>query len=399
MRPLRGAWTCLLLSLIGIGLSSYLAYLHLGLLRGELLGGAVCGSGAFNCHAVTAGAWGSFLGMPLALWGVLGYIVVLALSLLALQSPDWAARAMTALSLLAAGFVAIDALLLTVMAVVIRHYCLFCLLTYAVNIALLLVSARALGCPWPQAVRQAGSALGSLMPSPARPPVGLFWGLVIVGAFGTVAVHAAATFSSRGAMGTIRMQFRELIARQPGISLSVIGDPMIGRPDAKLQIIEFSDFLCPACHRAAKLNTILLANHRRDAAFVFKHFPLDTSCNSTVSRMVHPGACQIAAATECAHLQGKFWPFNDLIMAKGHLYKPADIDGDAARLGLDMPRFRACLSSGEGVEAVKRDIAEAAKAGVSSTPTYLVNGIPLPPVGLLPDMFEEFIAAMREAGR
>lgn len=381
-----------------MGLSCYLAYLHLGLLRGELLGGPACGSGTFNCYAVTAGTWGSFLGMPLALWGILGYLVVFALSLLGLQSAEWAGHAMAVLFLLAGLLVGIDVLLLTVMAAVIRHYCLFCLLTYAVNIALLFVSARALGRPWSQAMRQMGQALGSLIPSATRPAAWLFWGLLVLGAFGTVGVHAATTFVSRGPMGSVRTQIREFIARQPRISLYVVGDPMIGQPNAKLQIVEFSDFLCPACHRAAQLNTILLANHRQDAAFVFKNFPLDTSCNNKVSRMVHPGACQVAAAAECAHLQGKFWPFHDLILARGHSYKPSDIDGDATRLGLDRQRFQACLASGEGMEAVKRDIAEAGKVGVSSTPTYLVNGIPMPPGGMIPDMFEEFIAALRQSG-
>ena len=69
-----------MLSLIGIGVAGYLFFLHLGLLRGELLGGAVCGTGAFNCHAVTAGPWGSFLGVPLSLWGILGYLTIFALS-------------------------------------------------------------------------------------------------------------------------------------------------------------------------------------------------------------------------------------------------------------------------------------------------------------------------------
>ena len=124
MRAARGpvVW-CLLLSLIGVGLASYLAFLHFGLLRGELLGGAVCGaSGAFNCHAVTAGAWGSFLGMPLALWGLFGYLAVFSLSLFGLQSPENSPHALALTFLLALAFVAIDAALLAVMALVIRFY-------------------------------------------------------------------------------------------------------------------------------------------------------------------------------------------------------------------------------------------------------------------------------------
>ena len=83
----RALIVCLLFSLIGIGLSGYLSFLHLGVLRGELLGGAACSSsGLFNCHAVTAGAWGSLFGIPLSIWGITGYLSVLSIALLGRQS-------------------------------------------------------------------------------------------------------------------------------------------------------------------------------------------------------------------------------------------------------------------------------------------------------------------------
>ena len=82
---------------------------------------------------------------------------------------------------------------------------------------------------------------------------------------------------------------------------------------------------------------------------------------------------------------------------KGHDYNVQQLDQDAQRLGLDVPRFRACLESGEGLEAVKRDIAEGAKVGVASTPTYVLNGVPVAG-GLNPTGFEDFIAVLREKG-
>ncbi len=395
MRPGRGAWGVLLLSLIGAGLSGYLFVLHIGLLRGELLGGAACSSGVFNCHAVTSGTWGSFLGMPLALWGLLGYLTVLALALLAQQSAEWASHALTLVVLLAVAFVGIDAVLLGVMAFVLRFYCLFCLLSYAVNLALLVVSARSLGRPWPEALRQAGKALGALMPSRARPVAWLFWGMMVVAVAGTVGLEAATLFVSQGSSATMRTQLREFISKQHPAHVDVSGDPMIGSPQAPLQIVEFSDFLCPACQRASKLNTIILASHRHDAAFIFKHYPLDMSCNNAIQRSVHAGACTVAAASECAHQQGKFWPFHDLVFEHGHDYQVAGIEEDVRRLGVDVAAFRACMESGQGMEAVKRDIAEGVKQGVSSTPTYLINGIPVTG-GMVPSVFEEFVAALRD---
>ena len=396
MQAQRGASWCFLLSVIGIGLAGYLAFLHLGLMRGELLGGAVCsGAGPLNCHAVTAGSWGSLLGMPLAFWGMLGYLAIAALALVAWQSPEWAERMLPLIFTLSLLFVAADVALFCVMALVIRFYCLFCLFTYAVNLLLLVASAYALPKPWPQTLGQVGSSLGALIPSPQRPVTALFWGVLLVGALGVVGAHTATRFVSQGAFGSLRKQLREFISKQPRVSISIVGDPSIGPSNASVQIIEFSDLLCPACQRASQLNKIILANHRRDLLFVFKHFPLDPTCNDKVQRMVHPGACQVAAASECAHLQGRFWPYHDLVFEAGHMYNIATIDADITRLGLDLPRFRACMDSGEGLTAVKSDIAEAGKIGVLSTPTYVINGLPVAG-GLNPSMFDDFVAVLKE---
>ena len=220
MRAQRGAMWCLLLGLLGIGLASYLVFLHLGLMRGELLGGAVCGgSGTFNCHVVTASDWSSFLGMPLALWGILGYVTVFALSLLGLQSPEWAAHALTLTFALAVLFIGIDLALLAVMAFVIRFYCLLCLLSYAINLTLLVISGRSLERPWPHAMGQLGASLAALVPSSRRPATGLFWGVMLMGMLGSVGVSASTTFVSRGSLGSVRKQIRDARFEAPSAEL------------------------------------------------------------------------------------------------------------------------------------------------------------------------------------
>src|SRR3989338_2729048 len=99
MRPSRSAKWCLVLSLAGIGVAGYLGFLHLALLRGELIGGAACSAaGTFwNCHAVTASPIGMFLGLPLAFLGVVGYLATFTLALIAWQFPESTTHALTGL--------------------------------------------------------------------------------------------------------------------------------------------------------------------------------------------------------------------------------------------------------------------------------------------------------------
>ncbi|MBI2104347.1 MAG: thioredoxin domain-containing protein [Candidatus Omnitrophica bacterium] len=397
MQPSRGAAWYLGLSLIGLGLSGYLVFVHLGLMRGELLGGTACSAAgsAFNCHAVASGPWSAVLGMPLALWGVLGYLTAFALALWARQPGEAAAHGATLLFLLAALFVAIDIALFTVMAVVIRVYCLFCLLTYAVNAGLLVVSARSLPFPWPRAFARAGASLGWLLPSARRTGTEFFWGLLLVSVLGVTAFHLGTTYAAHGSLAGSRKQIQDFIAHQPRVRVETAGDPSVGPAGAPLELAEFSDFFCPSCQRAFQMNAIVLATHRRDLRFIFKHYPLDTACNGKISRMVHPGACRVAAASECAHLQGKFWPFHDVVFAEGHRYNLNRLESDVRRLGMDPTAFEACMASGQGMEAVKRDIEEAAKLNVQSTPTYVLNGIVITG-GFTPSVFEEFVSVLKE---
>lgn len=399
MRPLRGTLACLFLSVIGVGLCVYLTFLHLALLRGELVGGAACGAAGtiFNCHAVTASPLGSLLGVPLSLWGLLGYLATLTLAFIAWQFSDWSEHALTCLLLFSLTFVVMDVGLLIAMVTQIHYLCPLCLASYLLNVGLVGFAKHALAQSWSSIFKRMPITVRAWLPAPGVAVVWVFWGVLMTGTMGVMAVHAAATYLIQGAPGALRKQMVQFVTQQHRVSVDISQDPMQGVSNGAIQVVEFSDFLCPSCQRAFQLNPIILASHRKEMTFVFKHFPLDMTCNRTVQRVVHPNACQIAAASECAHEQGKFWEFHDLIFQKGSPYKVTDLETDAAKVKLNMETFRACLQSGRGLEAVKRDIEEAARLGVTSTPTYIINGLPI--LGMVtPTTFEELLHALRQSG-
>jgi len=396
MRTRRGGGICVLLSVIGVGLCLYLGFLHIALLRGELFGGSVCGStgGLLNCHAVTSGRWGSFAGLPLWVWGLIGYLAFLNLALLAWLFPDWATHALTLLTSLAVACVGIDLLLLTAMVTQVRLLCLFCLLTYLVNVLLLLTGKWALASPWSRIAGGFGAALRAFVPSTRRPLTWLFWGTLVTGAGGSVALHAATTYVGIGTPGMLKNQIAQFVGKEARTPPDISGDPSLGPLDAPVQVVEFSDFLCPACQKASKFNHVVLPNHRRDVRFVFKHFPLDTACNDAINRMVHSGACVIAAASECVQQQGKFWAFHDLVFERGHDYDQGRLRADVQQLGVNMEPFDRCVASGEGMEAVRKDITEGKRLNVGSTPTFFINGLRMPGI-MAPAVFEELVGLLK----
>ncbi len=130
-----------------------------------------------------------------------------------------------------------------------------------------------------------------------------------------------------------------------------------------ITIVEFADFQCPYCRESQRVLKQVLKAYARDTRLVFKHLPLD----------VHSQAFNAARAAYCAGKQDRFWEYQDELFAISSLEASA-LQESARALKLDLPKFDACLTSEDSRDAVTRDKREAARLGINSTPTFLVNG-------------------------
>ena len=130
----------------------------------------------------------------------------------------------------------------------------------------------------------------------------------------------------------------------------------------------------PYCAKAAKYLKLAESGNHDTARFIFRHYPLDASCNRGVSSKIHPGACLLAEGSVCAHEQNRFWQYHDIAFeTKGSISQPVVMD-IASNIGLDLSAFKSCLDAGRGLRVVKEDIDAAIRAGVNSTPTLFING-------------------------
>jgi protein-disulfide isomerase len=148
------------------------------------------------------------------------------------------------------------------------------------------------------------------------------------------------------------------------VSIPTSGAPVIGPADARITLVEFSDFQCPYCVKAIHQLEAVMKAYPKQVKLIFKQFPLDS----------HPQASISAAAALAAHQQGKFWPMHDALFANRTRLSRKTILELATGLGLDMKRFTADLDSPETKKAVARDIGDGDKAGVEATPTVFING-------------------------
>jgi len=142
------------------------------------------------------------------------------------------------------------------------------------------------------------------------------------------------------------------------------GAPGFGPETAKVTVVEFSDFECPYCSRAATVTTQLKEKYGDKVRFVFRQFPLS----------FHKSAQGAAEASMAAHAQGKFWEYHDLMFKNQRELSPEALEGYAKTLGLNVAQFKKDLDSHKFAEQVKSDIALGTQVAVGGTPTLFVNG-------------------------
>ena len=148
-------------------------------------------------------------------------------------------------------------------------------------------------------------------------------------------------------------------------------DPVLGNEDAKLTIVEFSDFQCPFCKRARDDAVKQIEEQyikTGKVKLVYRDFPLTS---------IHPMAQKSAEAAECADDQGKFWEYHDLIFENQADLSITSLKQWASELGLNENDFNKCLDSGKYTNEVNKDASDAQRAGGQGTPYFIVGNQPV----------------------
>jgi len=140
--------------------------------------------------------------------------------------------------------------------------------------------------------------------------------------------------------------------------------PSFGPENSPVTLVEFSDFQCPYCSRAANMVTKLKEKYGDRVRFVFRQFPLS----------FHQNAHLASQASLAAHAQGKFWQYHDKLFAdQAKLERPA-LEASAKEVGLDMAAFKKALDDKTYAAAVDADLKLGEQVSVDGTPTLFLNG-------------------------
>jgi protein-disulfide isomerase len=145
-----------------------------------------------------------------------------------------------------------------------------------------------------------------------------------------------------------------------------LGDsPSKGPADAKVTIVEFSDYQCPFCSQAEPLLDQVMAAYPKDVKRVYKQFPLTS---------IHPNAMPASKAAVAAGKQGKFWEMHAKLFGNQRELSPDNYKKWAEELKLDVAKFEKDMASPEVQAQIDKDMQDARSADVTGTPTIFVNG-------------------------
>lgn len=363
----------LVAALLGCGLAVELTRLHFQLSADPNFE-SFCNVGArVNCDAVARSDYSTLFGVPLSLWGVLGYTAIAGVSLWGMRSRT--ARPVLPLLVLSGVCGAASIILSLISAVLVRSLCLLCAATWIVDLVLL-------GSAW---VAARGGRLGAsvvelrtlLRLEPAWGLVAGFGGVLVVTVTIAVTPHPAAKSgaSAVGASPRATGGSAGIPAVPVPSGLDEDGHHYVGAAHPKLSITEYSDYQCPYCSREHARLRSLVARYPQEIRLIHRHYPLDNECNPAVPKAFHAHACHYARLASCAGQAGKFWEANDYLFEHGHDSTRVTAPALATAVGISAADLEACLLT-DGASRVRSDIDMGMKLAIKGTPTLVVDGKP-----------------------
>ena len=406
-----------LFAVAGLGASLASTWVHLQILLDPFYVSVCDVNATVSCSQVYESRYGSFLGVPVALGGVIWFVGTLLLA--------WAgARAPAASPENVAGYLltwstmglAVAMYLAYASFFVLGTICLFCVAVYVAVIGVFVLAGSAPATP---ALKLAGAASGDLRLL-ARSPVGLALAVAFaVGSLGSTAwfnslssadamaapvAEASGETASAAAAEPVaplsdeeqQSEFERYWEAEPRVEIDLPVAAAARAGDADVLVLKFNDYQCPACANAHRVYGPIFAkygsSHPGQVGQVILDFPLDPSCNREAPFGQHHGACAAAVAVRQAEAKGadlraemEEWLYNN----QPGLTREAVTEAIADIAGIDQAAYDAAYD--ETVAVVEADIAVGVGLPVEATPTYVINGVVIKGT-LAPRFFDAAIA-------
>lgn len=357
-------------ALLGLAASATSTYVHYHLIRNPDYRSFCDISSTVSCTQAYLSRYGSIAGIPVAIGGVLFFGFVLLMvwaSQRKSRIEDSAPAYLFAISTLA---LAVVLYLAYASFFILKEVCPLCVATYVAVIGVFVISGGASSVPMSTLPRRVVTDIRVLVTT----PVALFVALVFVAG----AASAVEFFPTDGAQAATPQaaplsqdqssEFERWWDQQERVEVPFSND------GAKVLIVKFNDYQCPPCRQTYFAYEPILAKYKdrpKDVKYILRHFPLDPRCNSGVPQLVHPAACDAAAAAVMTGSTPAFDKLTDWFFVHQDELSPATVRQAAKEVG-GISDFDARYD--KALQEVKTEASVGAVLGVTSTPTFFVNG-------------------------
>jgi uncharacterized membrane protein/protein-disulfide isomerase len=356
-------WTIAALALAGFFDSVYMSVSHYRVYMDIGYRSFCAISKSINCDTVSQSTYSIFLGVPVPVWGVIGYSFFLLLVSFAWNKDAEKNRPWSLLLILSLIFGCLSIILAFILTSYISSYCIMCIFVYAINFSLLYfvwIIRKRFG---------KGDLLDSIKQDVRflwdnkKRSVSLFLPFVL-------------------AMILIVIFFPRYWKVEPPRLLSDIpqgvtedGHPWIGAENPRLVIREYTDYLCFQCRKMHFYLRQLISQHPDKIRLVHYHYPMDNEFNPTVvPEIFHVGSGKLSLLAIYAGTQGKFWKMNDILFKIARESKTIDLRKLSEEVGLDFRSLARSINDPRMNKKLQMDIWKGMKLRVIGTPTYLIEG-------------------------
>jgi uncharacterized membrane protein len=355
-------WVAVALAVAGILDSIYLAISHYRIYTDIGYESFCAISRAINCDTVSQSPYAIFIGLPVPVWGVLGYIFVLILLALAGAKAAYRQR-IWALLLAVSLFYSVYSVVLAIIShVYIHSYCIMCILSYGINFMLLyycwLIRRRFDLDPYLVSLRNDLVFLRHNRRLTASMLVPLVMGSIFLWIY-----------------------FPVYWKLQPPVSSDEIstgftqeGFPWIGSENADLVITEFTDYICFQCNKMHHYLRKLVTRYPGKIKIIHRHFPMDSRFNPIVQNPFHEGSGALSLLAVFAETEGKFWQISDYLFANARRTGSIDLRSLAETFKIDYDKLSRSFVKRDIWFKLHKDIMDGIKLGVTGTPAFLIDG-------------------------
>lgn len=355
-------WTVISFAFAGLADSIYLSVSHYRVYTDTEYVSFCALSQSINCDTVSQSPFSIFLGIPVPVWGIIGYSFFLLLSAFAGSKPAAPRRLWALLSFVSVAFCIYSIILAVISTYYIRSFCIMCIVSYGVNFLLLFYT-------WMIRKRfESGGIIDGLrrdirfLSSKKIQYIGSFLPFLI-------------------GIGLVLIFFPVYWSFEPPILTAYIphgiteeGHPWVGAENPQLEIIEFADYQCFQCNKIHFFLRQIMAEHPGKIRLIHRHFPMDHAVNPIVKQPIHVGSGKLAMLAIYAASRDKFWQMSDILFSIARVKPEINIRELAQEIGVNYVDLSRAVYNPKIQNKLKKDIMDALKLGINGTPSFMIDG-------------------------